>query len=215
MGKLNQLIIAICIVLSGGCLVIVSAAADEILVVRDKNGKMTFTNRSSVSAKLAGNGAKVEAFNPGRGAYTLSRNRRRMANVSRLFHSRFHELIVEAAQHNNLDVSLIKAVIHAESGFDQHAVSPKGAQGLMQLMPGTARMLRVKNSFTPRENIRGGASYLAALLGKFSGDLKLALAAYNAGEENVRKYKGIPPFPETQNYVRRVLALKSRYSSAR
>ena len=114
--------------------------------------------------------------------------------------------ILKAAQKYELPVNLIKGVIRAESNFQVKAVSHAGAQGLMQLMPDTARDLGVKNPFNIEENIDGGSRYLRKMLDSFGGDLKLALAAYNAGPEAVIKYGGkIPPFRETQQYVRRVL----------
>jgi len=104
-----------------------------------------------------------------------------------------------------LDPRLVLAVIAAESAFDKSAVSPKGAQGLMQLMPETASRFGVKDAFDPEQNLRGGMSYLAWLLEQFPGRLDHAVAAYNAGEEAVERYRGIPPYAETQEYVRRVL----------
>jgi len=114
--------------------------------------------------------------------------------------------ILKAAQKYDLPVNLIKSVIRAESNFHVKAVSHAGAQGLMQLMPATARELGVKNPFNIEENIDGGSRYLRKMLDSFGGDLKLALAAYNAGPEAVKKYGGkVPPFRETQQYVKRVL----------
>lgn len=113
--------------------------------------------------------------------------------------------IREAAQETKLSEDLISAVIKHESGGDSTAVSPKGAAGLMQLMPDTARAVGVNDRFDPRENIMGGARYLRQLVDRF-GNLENALAAYNAGPGNVERHNGVPPFPETQNYVRRVLA---------
>jgi hypothetical protein len=115
--------------------------------------------------------------------------------------------IREAAARYGLDESLIKAVIRVESGFNSRAVSPKGARGLMQLMPGTASMLGVRDSFDPRQNIDGGVRHLRGLIDRFGNDLKLALAAYNAGEQAVVTHRGVPPYRETRDYVTRILGL--------
>lgn len=119
-------------------------------------------------------------------------------------------IVYEAASHTGLDPCLIFSVMRAESGFNPAAVSPKGASGLMQLMPATASRFGVRNIFDPRENIHAGSRYLRWLLDRFNGDLRLALAGYNAGEGAVEFYGlRIPPFLETQNYVRIIYA---RYS---
>jgi hypothetical protein len=115
--------------------------------------------------------------------------------------------IREAAARYGLEESLIKAVIRVESGFNSRAVSPKGARGLMQLMPGTASMLGVRDSFNPRQNIDGGVRHLRGLIDRFGNDLRLALAAYNAGEQAVVTHGGIPPYRETRDYVTRILGL--------
>jgi hypothetical protein len=128
----------------------------------------------------------------------------------------YEDLIAKAAEKYRVDPALVKAVIKAESNFNNRAVSPVGARGLMQLMPATAAMLRVEDSFHPENNIDGGVRYLRYLMNLFSGNLPLVLAAYNAGENTVIRYNNrIPPYPETQTYVRRVLDYFDRYSSAR
>jgi len=128
-----------------------------------------------------------------------------------LYAQRFAGLIDQAARQFQLDPALVRAVIHAESGFNPAARSSKGAMGLMQLMPGTARQMGVTDAWIPEQNIAGGVQYLAGLLQQFRGDQKLAVAAYNAGPEAVRKYAGIPPYAETQAYVQRVQILQQRY----
>jgi soluble lytic murein transglycosylase-like protein len=126
----------------------------------------------------------------------------------------FKDEIAAAAASTGVDISLLRAVIHAESAFNPMAVSNKGAQGLMQLMPGTAGDLGVNDAFDVAQNIDGGARYLAQLLKDFNGDIKLAAAAYNAGEGAVQKYGGVPPYDETQVYVQRVEQLRDRYKKA-
>lgn len=128
--------------------------------------------------------------------------------------NKYDDLISKAADKFKLDSALIKAIIKAESNFNHKAVSPVGAQGLMQLMPKTASYLNVDDSFHPEKNIEGGARYLSYLLKTYRGNLPLALAAYNAGEKAVAKYNyNIPPYKETQNYVKRVLSFYESYSN--
>jgi soluble lytic murein transglycosylase-like protein len=119
--------------------------------------------------------------------------------------------IASAAAQFGVEEAVVRAIIHAESSFNPGALSRVGAQGLMQLMPATARRFGVGNAFDPAQNIRGGVQYLGWLLKRFNGDLKLAAAGYNAGEGAVDKYKGVPPYNETQRYVQRVAVLAERY----
>ncbi len=126
----------------------------------------------------------------------------------------FKDEVAAAAASYGIDTALLRAVIHAESAFNPMAVSRKGAQGLMQLMPGTANELGVTDAFDVAQNIAGGAKYLARLLKDFNGNIQLATAAYNAGEAAVQKYGGVPPYDETQVYVQRVEQLRDRYQKA-
>jgi len=116
-----------------------------------------------------------------------------------------NEVINAVSSRHHLDPDLINSVIHAESSFNPRAVSPKGAQGLMQLMPQTASQLGVVNSFDPGDNLEGGTRYLRALLERYNFDLIKALAAYNAGPQRVEQYHGVPPYYETQAYVARII----------
>lgn len=126
----------------------------------------------------------------------------------------FNEEIRAASEVFAVDASLIRAIIHAESAYQPEALSPKGAQGLMQLMPATGKELQVVNVYDPVSNIEGGTRYLSMLLQEFNDDIDLAAAAYNAGPGAVHKYGGVPPYKETKEYVRRVNILYRRYRSA-
>jgi soluble lytic murein transglycosylase-like protein len=114
-------------------------------------------------------------------------------------------IVLKAAKKHKIDPAIIMAIIMAESGYNPRAVSKKGAKGLMQLMPRTAKALGVKNIFNPIDNINGGVKYFKRKLNKFKGNVKLALAAYNAGSRNVLKYRGVPPFQATKIYIKKVL----------
>jgi soluble lytic murein transglycosylase-like protein len=116
----------------------------------------------------------------------------------------YEAAITQHARNQQVAADLVRAVIQVESAFNPFAVSPKGAMGLMQLMPATARELGVANPFDPDQNIRGGVTYLKRLLDRYNGNVELALAAYNAGMGNVEKYGDVPPFKETKNYVKKI-----------
>ena len=181
-------------------------ARAEIYVIHNRDGSLTFTSRKPRT------GENAELFKP----HTVSFSKyRRVYRGSRLYRKEYGEIITGAAQRFEIDQDLIRAVIHAESAFDPYARSPKGAMGLMQLMPATARLVGVKNPWEPTQNIRGGTNYLKTLLERYDGNLHKALAAYNAGPQNVDAFGGIPPFAETRQYVRRVLSLHKAYRAAR
>ena len=131
-----------------------------------------------------------------------------------LYTSQYSAYVNYASRLHRVEPALIRAVIHAESAFKEHAVSKAGAKGLMQLMPGTARDMGVYNAFDAQQNITGGSRYLALMLARFGDDIELASAAYNAGPTTVTEYNGVPPFPETQAYVKRVQILYQRYKHA-
>lgn len=125
-----------------------------------------------------------------------------------------NDLIDKYSYKNGLDADFVKAVINQESGFNPNATSKCGAMGLMQLMPGTAQGLGVIDAYDPEQNIEGGTKYLKGLMDRFNNNKSLALAAYNAGPNAVKKYGGIPPYQETQNYVKNVLAKYDRMKAA-
>ncbi len=137
----------------------------------------------------------------------------RAASVDSYDQTAYDTLIAQLSRKYQVDFYLIKAMIRAESGFNPYAVSRKGARGLMQLMPATAEQMNVSNLFDPKENIEGGIRHLKSLASLFNNDLALSLAAYNAGEKMVTQFKGIPPYPETVDYVKKVMALYRSYRS--
>jgi hypothetical protein len=145
--------------------------------------------------------------------YVLILREKRILFQSNIDINKFDHIISNAANKFRIDRALIKAIIKAESNFNHEAISRVGAQGLMQLMPATASALQVENVFHPENNIEGGARYLRYLLNTYRGNLKLTLAAYNAGESSVAKYNNnVPPYRETQNYIRRVLSYYKDFS---
>lgn len=187
-----------------------STHAGQIYMYKDSNGSTLLTNRKSADRSLT----KVKVtYYPDSNIHSYRNWGNSEASVLPSYSrnkNAFDHIIQQAAQQHGVSEGLIKAVMHTESGFNVNARSPVGAQGLMQLMPATARRFNVSNAYDPHENIMAGAKYLAWLLKRFNGNTTLALAGYNAGEGNIAKYGGVPPFRETQDYIRRVT---SRYSN--
>ncbi|WP_198308320.1 lytic transglycosylase domain-containing protein [Acinetobacter sp. ACIN00229] len=187
-----------------------SSSAGQMYIYQDKNGSTLLTNRKSYDQSLK----KVKVtYYPDSNIHSYTNWGTSEASVLPSYNKNknaFDHIIKQAALQHGVSEGLIKAVMHTESGFNVNARSPVGAQGLMQLMPATARRFNVTNAFDAQQNIFAGAKYLSWLLKRFGGNTQMALAAYNAGEGNVDKYGGIPPFRETQDYVRRVT---SRYQN--
>jgi soluble lytic murein transglycosylase-like protein len=123
----------------------------------------------------------------------------------------FHPIVLRAADRHQVDPALVKAIIMAESGYNPRAISKRGAKGLMQLMPRTARALGVVDIFDPEHNINAGVKYFKHLMNRFEGDTRLALAAYNAGSSKVRQYRGVPPFEATKYYIKKVFRYYKHY----
>jgi soluble lytic murein transglycosylase-like protein len=162
----------------------------------------TFRAAKSAAAEVSDFVAKSELFASEPADGTTPKSDRSLAKAATV-----EAAIDQAASRHNVDPNLVRALIKVESNFNPHAVSRKGAMGLMQLMPGTARSLNVENPFDPSENVDAGVRHLKQLLVNFGGDLNLSLAAYNAGSGAVRRNKGVPPYRETQNYVRQITQL--------
>lgn len=187
-------------------LTLAAEAQARVYVYRDTDGAVRFTNAPAVPGK------REARFRLASSAWPRTRwASPGIGSVGGARRTRYDEIINEAAIRHCVDSNLIKAVIRVESDFVPHAVSPKGALGLMQLMPSTARMLRVRRAFDPNANVDGGVRHLRYLLDRFQGNLRLALAAYNAGEGAVAKHRGIPPYAETRDYVSRVLRYRDVY----
>lgn len=185
--------IAVLLALLSSLVVVASATADTLYDCRDSQGRVYLTNITPPSGyrcvALGGTRPSTPSLAPGH----------------------IEEIIESASRRYGLDPHLVRAVIKVESDFNSLARSHKGAQGLMQLMPETARLHNVVNVYDPYDNVEGGVRHLRLLLDRYRGELRLALAAYNAGIQAVEKYGGIPPFSETREYVRRVLEYHRRY----
>lgn len=181
------------------------ALAEKVQVYRKQDGTLLFTNRQPAIIREAGMQLLETRV------YRDDHYARKPAALTARRRDAYDDIIASAARRWDLDFVLVKAVVHAESAFDRDAVSKAGARGLMQLMPATARMLRVTDIHDPYQNVNAGARYLRMMLDKFRGDVRNALAAYNAGPANVQRYGGIPPFAETKHYVTRVVELSDKY----
>lgn len=171
------------------------SAHPDVYMYIDENGVVNFTNVPTSSD------------------YKLYIKERRKRSKTYFNPKRYDNLILKAQKRYGVDFSLIKAVIYVESGFDPNAVSKKGAKGLMQIMPFNYRSLSIRDPFNPQQNIMGGTYYLKQLLNRYKNKLPLALAAYNAGPDAVDKYRRIPPYRETQNYVKKVMETYSHYKN--
>ena len=173
---------------AGLLLVVPASARSDVKLIRRADGRAVISN-SIGSGWTVGGKAPSDRF-------LLARSEASTA---------FDDLVAEHAVRERVDPKLVKSVMLVESNFNPRAVSPKGARGLMQLMPATARRYGVSNSFDPAQNIRAGVAYLSDLLDMFEGDVVRALAAYNAGEGAVMRHGGVPPYRETREYVRRAM----------
>lgn len=178
-------------------------AAPPVYSQRDTNGQAIFSDAPLVDGQIIRTSYQADYGRPVAKASCLGLSVEKMAARAKAF----DQTIEAAANTHNLDADLIRAVAQIESCFDANAVSKVGAQGVMQLMPTTAAELGVSDSFNAVQNIHGGASYLAKMMKRFNRNHQFALAAYNAGPGAVDKHNGIPPYPETQNYVKKVLEL--------
>jgi soluble lytic murein transglycosylase len=180
-----------------GLLLLPAVVFADVYLFRDKDGVLNFTNVPTHGGyrRVMRDGSQPPPAVSGSGDYD--------------------EVIRSASDRHSIDADLVRAVIKAESDFNSNARSRKGAMGLMQLMPDTARLHNVLNAFDPVDNIEGGVRHLRMLLERYQGDLRLSLAAYNAGSGAVEKHGGIPPFAETREYVRRVLRFYEAFRGGR
>lgn len=192
-------------------------AAEGVYTFRDRGGTLHFTNVPSDSRFKA---MPPQAVRPIRISYSgriggsPSRSGRALARADRLWTeppADLGKLIDQTARRYGVETALVHAIVRAESDFDHLAVSSAGAQGLMQLMPGTAQEVGVRDAFHPRENLEGGVYYLSQLLDRFNGNTQLAVAGYNAGPGAVERFGGVPPYAETVEYLERVFRFRQEY----
>lgn len=196
-------------------MVTTSANAGNMYVYKNSSGQVLLTNTTPSGNFQTFNQKVKETYYPESQVRNLTNNTSssyygQSASSRSANKNAYDELIRSSAYRHGVDPALMKAMMHTESAFNPNARSPVGAQGLMQLMPATARRFSVNNAWNPAENIEGAAKYIAWLMRRFNNNVEFAVAGYNAGEGNVDKYGGIPPFRETRNYVKSVL---SRYHS--
>lgn len=184
------------------------AAAQTLYVVRGRSGSVTFTTRKPEGRSFQVFSRRGPAFSRFHGP------RFRGVWRGKPVDSPYDDIIMTTAKTHSLDPALVKAVVHVESMFNPRAISPKGAMGLMQLMPGTASRFGVDKPYSPEDNVDGGVRYLRMLHDRYDGNVILALAAYNAGEGVVDRVKNVPPFAETQTYVKRVMRMRDLYRCA-
>ena len=204
---------AVCGAVVAASLYLTAAARADIYLYRDADGVLHFTNApSDGKSRLT---IKEHPLPPAPRMLVRSHgflySSIFRAHIPTPMPTSYDSLIREIAARNNVEYALVKAVIKAESDFDRLAVSPKGALGLMQLMPQTAAAHQVRNVFLPRDNIEGGCRHLRMLLDRYEGNLTLAIAAYNAGTQRVEEAGGVPPIQETREYVARVLRYRVAY----
>jgi len=181
------------LVLLSGLAVLPWAEAGEILIYTAPDGARLFTDRLETR--------------PGYRPVNAAARRAGRQQSQRV--KQIDDLIYRLAPHYNLEAELVRAIVAVESNYQVHARSPKNAQGLMQLIPATAKRFGVTDPFDPEQNLRGGMAYLQWLLSRFQGSVRHTVAAYNAGENAVNRYGGVPPYPETRRYIQKV---RTRYS---
>jgi hypothetical protein len=213
--------IPVAVLVAGALFALSTPLRGQIATSLDENGKLVFVNGDSPNGRR---GSTISSTQGGSalGSPTLGASHSRpalsaesAAETLGANDGRLDRIVRDAAARHQVDPALVKAVISTESGWNPHAVSRKGAVGLMQLIPGTAQRFGVGNPFDPAQNVEGGTTYLKALLDRYNGDLSKTLAAYNAGEHAVDANRGVPPYWETQRYVQKVQDAYFRPGSGR
>jgi soluble lytic murein transglycosylase-like protein len=219
-NKMNKNCIPVAVLVASSCFLFISPLRAQIRTTVDEHGKRLFVNADSPKPRhgsTIGFASTVSPATPAFSAPNLADVRPGSSANETLGGSdgSLDRIVRDAAARHNMDPALVKAVISTESGWNSQAVSRKGAVGLMQLIPGTAQRFGVNNSFDPAQNVEGGTTYLKSLLDRYDNDLNKTLAAYNAGEGAVDRSGGVPAYPETQQYVRKVTDAYYRPGSGR